>query len=206
MKRSKAIRFAGISILGALLVAGGFLLGRASEDGGESTTAATTVDSGNSTPGYDPATNVNSFDAADVIKLFPPSIVRDGEILDQGKKTPERALLEWWQAYQFNDLKAVLALTSQDTIDAIGKDELAKLVQLPGPGLGGVEILGASGSGDTATVEAGLLTFTPKRPGGPLPKDPTGSRPETFAMQDQDGDWRFAATEFLSLKLNALSG
>lgn len=191
--------------LGVLLIGGAFLLGRATKDespASESTREAST----DGAPEYDPRKSTVDYDANDVVNVFPPMIVRDGEILEQQKGTPERALLEWWQAYQFSDVEDVKSLTSQDTIDAIGDDELTQLVELPGPGIGGIEVLGSSEDGDSASIEAGLLVFTPEKPGEPPSAEPTSSTPQTFAMQKEGGEWRFAATEFLVPKLSSLEG
>ena len=201
MTRAKGIRFAGFAVVVAALIAGAFLIGRSSESGGGETTVTTTV----AGPlGYVPEDATVTYDINDVVDVLPPTIVRDGEILEQPKGSPERALLEWWQAYQFSDLRAVEELTAEATIDGVGEDNLTALVELPGPGLNGIEIVEASESGDTATVEAALLNFTPKAPGKPVPDKPTASVPETLTMQNDGGEWLFADTEFLTLKLNSL--
>jgi hypothetical protein len=199
------------TIAGVVLLVGGFFIGRASEGEGSDTPATTTTDSAATDSGgkaprvLTRACSKNAGpDAEDVVKAFPPIIVTDGAIEEQGKGSPGAALLEWWQAYQFDDLNAVEALTSQATIDELGEDNLAALVQLSGPGLQGIEILDVSESGNTATVNAGLLSFQPEEPGGPVPDEPSNTLPETFAMEKEGGEWRFAQTDFLTLKLNSL--
>jgi hypothetical protein len=140
-------------------------------------------------------------DTSDVVKVFPPTIVKDGDVNELKKGTPERALLEWWQAFQFRDVRTVKALTSEETLKAIGSSELTELVGRTG--LQGIEVLDASTDGDVAVVNVGLLNFSAPR-GEPPPKTPTNSQPETFTMK-RDGDaWLFAQTEYLQLKLNAI--
>ena len=141
-------------------------------------------------------------DASDVVKVFPPQIVTDGDIEAEKKGTPERAFLEWWQAYQFHDEAAVEALTAKATVDAIGKSTLDEMVR---QSLQGVEILDVSESGNSATVDAGLLNFQPSEEGAPPPNQPTNSVPESFAMVKEGGDWVFDETAFLELKAEALS-
>ena len=203
-------RFIVLATVAALvLLAAGFALGRVTDDedaGEEPATATRQAGAGDHDRGSYPRVDTHAaYDAADVQAVFPPTIVRDGDILEQEEGSPERALLEWWQAYQFDDVEAVMALTSRATIDEIGDDKLAKLIQLPGPGLEGLGILDVSESGDTASVNAGLLTFQPEEPGGEVPTEPSNSTPETFAMVKEGGEWRFAATEFLIPKLTSLS-
>jgi hypothetical protein len=141
-------------------------------------------------------------DASDVVETFPPSIVTDGDVAAEKEGTPERAFLEWWQAFQFQDELAVEALTSQATLDAIGRDNLEELVR---GSLGGVEVLDVTESGNSAQVDAGLLSFQPPAPGKPPPRKPTNSTPQSFAMTKEDGDWVFDDTEYLQLKVNALA-
>jgi hypothetical protein len=139
-------------------------------------------------------------DASDVVKVFPPTIVTDGDVEAEKTGTPERAFLEWWQAFQFHDEVTVEALTSKATLDAIGRDNLEELVR---GSLGGIEVLDVSETGNSAQINAGLLSFTPSAPGKPPPRKPTNSAPATFAMVKQGGDWVFDETEYLQIKVDA---
>jgi hypothetical protein len=141
-------------------------------------------------------------DSSDVVKLFPPTIVLDGDIREHRKGTPERALLQWWQAFQFHDVTTVKALTSPSTLKAIGPHSLAELVRLSG--LPGVSVLGATTTGDTAVVQGALLNFQSPGPGAPPPREPTGSQPATFKMAMGRGGWLFDDTEFLLPKVTNL--
>lgn len=135
---------------------------------------------------------------------FGPNVVTDGEIAGQPEGSPQRALLEWWQAFQFADVQGVTALTSKETRQAIGDAELAKLVKARGPGLQGIEILSATATRSSAAVRAGLLTFTPSEPGGPPPATPTSASPATFPMISQGGQWLFAGTHYLEPMVEGL--
>jgi hypothetical protein len=128
---------------------------------------------------------------------FPPQVVRDSEIEAQESGSPERALLEWWQSFQFGDARGVAALTSEASLNAIGNRQLAQLVKTRGPGLQGIEVLGATEDGNAASVRAGLLTFQPEKKGDPPPTTPTASRPTTFAMTKEGDQWLFRETAFL---------
>ena len=128
---------------------------------------------------------------------FAPNVVTDDDIAAQEDGSPGQALLEWWQAYQFQDSNGVELLTSPTVLKDIGSKTLAELVKTRGQGLQGIEVLDATESGDGASIRAGLLTFTPEEPGGPPPDEPTASRPVTFAMV-KDGDaWLFDESAFL---------
>ena len=142
-------------------------------------------------------------DSSDVVKLLPPQIVLDGDIAEQRKWTPGRALLEWWQAFQFHDVRTVKALTSLETRKTIGPPALTKVVRLTG--LPGIEILDSTTDGDTALLQTGLLNFQPPGPGEPPPREPTGSQPATFTMKQEGNRWVFAQTDFLVPKVNNLN-
>jgi len=129
---------------------------------------------------------------------FPPQVVRQSEIDAQAADSPQRALLEWWQSFQFADARGVLSRTSPSTLAAIGRPDLSELVTLRGKGLQGVEVLSANVQGNSASVRAGLLTFQPKKQGEPPPDQPTASRPATFSMTKQGDQWLFNETAFLS--------
>ena len=133
---------------------------------------------------------------------LPPNVVTDSDIDAQASGSPERALLEWWQSFQFGDSEQVLQRTSKSTIDKLGEHDLSEYVKSAGQGLQGVEVLGAEESGNTASVRVGLLTFQPEK-GQPPPTDPTSSTPDTFEMKKEGDEWKFAASEFLEPKIEA---
>jgi hypothetical protein len=137
-------------------------------------------------------------------EALPPHIVRDSEIEAQGSGSPQRALLEWWQAFQFGDSRGVIERTSEATLKAIGEPQLTQLVKQRGQGLQGIEVLGATEESDAASVRAGLLTFQPEKEGEPPPKTPTASRPATFTLVKEDDEWRFRETAFLTPMVQGL--
>jgi hypothetical protein len=134
---------------------------------------------------------------------LPPNLVSDSDIDAQASGSPERALLEWWQSFQFGDSEQVLARTSTSTIDKLGKHDLSEFVKSAGQGLQGVEVLGSEETGNTASVRVGLLQFQPEKEGEPPPTDPTSSTPDTFEMKKEGNDWKYAAPEFLEPKIES---
>jgi hypothetical protein len=197
-------RFAWPIAIAAVLLglAVGFFVGRETDSG-----TKTVAGSGGLSPAeieQAKASEVKSgsVSASDVVKVLPPQFLTDGDVAQEKKGTPARAFLEWWQAYQWHDARAVVSLTSPETLKAIGRDNLTQLVEIQT--LPGVEILDVSESGSTATVNAGQLQFEPPRPGAPQPNKPTSSQPDSFVMTNENGKWLFAQTEFLELKLPSL--
>jgi hypothetical protein len=135
---------------------------------------------------------------------FPPNVVTDDEINAQEEGSPARALLEWWQSFQFGDATVVAELTSQETLDEVGENNLEELVRTRGQSLQGVEVFNTTESGDVASVRVGLLTFQPEKQGDPPPDEPSGSIPDTFAMQDEDGEWKFAEPAYLEPQIESM--
>jgi hypothetical protein len=136
-------------------------------------------------------------------ETFAPNVVTADEIEAQEEGSPERALLEWWQSFQFGDASQVVALTSQETLDEVGEENLEDVVTNTGQGLQGIEVLGATEDGDTASIRVGLLQFTPEKEGEPPPDEPTSSTPDTFAMQNEGGEWLFAETAYLEPRIES---
>ena len=134
---------------------------------------------------------------------LPPNVITDEDIDAQASGSPERALLEWWQSFQFGDSEQVLQRTSKSTIDELGRQDLSEYVKSAGQGLQGVEVLGAEENGNTASVRVGLLTFQPEKEGEPPPDEPTNSVPDTFEMKKEGDEWKFAAPEFLETKIES---
>lgn len=171
--RSIGRRFVQLAMPAALLLAVIAAIGCGS--GGDETTA----DDG---PGQD---------------AFPIQFVTDDEIAAQDEGTPGRALLEWWQAYQFQDAITVLDLTSKEAFDVIKKRDLEQLVKTRGQGLQGIQILDTTERGDSASIRAGLLSFAPEEPGGPPAEEPSSSVPVTFEMANDGDGWLYNSPEFL---------
>jgi hypothetical protein len=134
---------------------------------------------------------------------FSPTVVRDTDIQAQPKGSPQQALLEWWQAFQFQDESSVLKLTAPATLHQIPDSKLAKLIQVRGPGLQGIKVLGVSQHGNSASVRVALLTFTPKQKNGQniFPKSPTSATPQTFVMAKKGSSWLFDSPDYLKLQI-----
>jgi len=183
-------------------VAAGFFVGRETDTGKKTVTTSIGMSPAELEQAKASEVKSGSISATDVVKVFPPQILTDADVAKEKKGTAGRAFLEWWQAYQWHDVAGVEALTSPETLKAVGADNLAELVATQS--LQGVEILGVSENGSAATVNAGLLQFEPPAPGKPQPDKPTSSQPSSFLMTKQNGKWLFAQTEYLQLKVTAL--
>lgn len=201
---NRCLRVGAPAVMALVLAASGC----GSSGGGSSATVATVVRDGTTT--FANHAEIAQADEimspvtlAEVERVMPPAIVTDGDIAAANAGSPQRALLEWWQAYQFTDAAAVESLTAKATVDAVGADQLEKLVSLRGSTLQGIHILGTTRSGDTATVRAALLLFQ-AQDGRPPPSAPTEATPATFTMERQGGVWLFDQASFIEPKLASL--
>jgi hypothetical protein len=156
--------------------------------------ALVTVGCGDSGDGPE-TTDISDPDST-TIDTAAPNFTQDSEVDAQEEGTPGRALLEWWQAFQFADAQGVLALTSQDVIDEIGEEEITELVEERGAGFQGIELFTAVEDGDEASVRGALLNFEAEE-GEPPPEKPTGATPTTISMLKVDDEWRFDDAFFL---------
>src|SRR5215213_5136491 len=146
-------------------IAAGFFVGRETDTGKKTVTTSIGMSPAELEEAKAREVQSGKVSATDVVKVFPPQFLTDGDVAKEKKGTPGRAFLEWWQAYQWHDAQTVLSLTSPETLKTIGSDNLTQLVDIQT--LPGIEVLGVSGSGSAATVNAGLLQFEPPRPGAP---------------------------------------
>ena len=121
LARSTCRRIGQVAALAALLILTVVLLGCGDDDGSDS--------NGDSDTG------------------FGPQVVAQEDIDGQEEGSPGSSLLEWWQAFQFQDAATVVSLTSENTLDDVGKKNLEELVKTRGQGLQGVEVLGAGQPG-----------------------------------------------------------
>jgi hypothetical protein len=147
-------------------------------------------------------TDISDTDST-TIDTAAPNFTQDSEIDAQEEGTPGRALLEWWQAFQFSDAQSVLELTSQDVIDELGEDDITALVEERGAGFQGIELFTAIEDGDEASVRGALLTFAGQE-GEPPPDEPTAAAPTTISMLRVDDAWLFNDAPFLERLIEAM--
>ena len=89
----------------------------------------------------------------DIARML-PNLVDERDVASTVAGSPERALLEWFQAVQFEDLEAVRSLTDPAALPRAGRRELAAAVAVVGPALGKPTIVTAKTNDDRASVRA----------------------------------------------------
>ena len=116
----------------------------------------------------------------------------DNRAIDERKAgTPERGLLEWWQAMQFGDATGVDELTAAATVTALSDRVISQVADRAGPGLGRPEIIRTTVTGANARLRVAMLRYKNNR------LDPDGTQRFTLRLS-RDGDrWKFADTRFL---------
>jgi hypothetical protein len=140
---------------------------------------------------------VDRADAASLQDALPPNVVSDRTIDRHDRDTPERTLLEWWQAFQFRDAELVKLLTDARIIRTIGRSRISNVVRRIGPSLQGIRILSRRTIGDTTSIRVAFLSFGPKRGETTPPSEPTAATPSTLLMTERRGRWVFADSSYL---------
>jgi hypothetical protein len=86
----------------------------------------------------------------------PANLLTETDLKRAPTRSPQRALLEWFQAIQYSDLRGVRRLSSS----AATKDlDLAAILKLAGPGFARPQIRDVNVEGDRATVRLLLLSY-----------------------------------------------
>jgi hypothetical protein len=98
--------------------------------------------------------------STDVSEQLPPNVVSEADIDAQEDGSPQRALLEWWQAFQFGDVQTVLDLTDPATVHKFGPDRIEEFTLTAGQSLGKPKLLKTIPHGETASVRVLILTIT----------------------------------------------
>lgn len=134
-----------------------------------------------------------------VDRALPPSVISDKVIGEQKQGSPARALLEWWQAFQFRDVRAVVRLTTPGTLDSIGRSRLERLVRKVGSNLAGIRVVSSRIFEDACSIRVEMLSFTPSKGDHEPPDKPTSSTPNTFVMKRSSGGrgWLFDDAGYL---------
>ena len=160
------------TVAGVALLVGGFFIGRVSESESSDTSATTETTATQGDKNQPPLTRACSRDggpdAEAVVKVFPPIIVTDGRYRGRAGGIARTRVSGVVRGIS---VRAIWSRSRRSPArapsTAIGDDKLAALVSLPGPGLPGIKVLGASESGDTAAVNAAAAQLRALRPRWP---------------------------------------
>jgi hypothetical protein len=155
----------------ACLVASLVVVSCASDDNEPSTQAATTSDS---RPG---ATH--------------PNVVTDQEIERYPRDSPQRALLDWFQAVQFRDEAGVRQSTTEREVRRVSAETLDNAVRLIGPALGKPRIESTRERGSEAAIRLFIQSFVRGKP------KPVGETPSTFYLTRLGNRWRVKDVRYL---------
>jgi hypothetical protein len=125
---------------------------------------------------------IHSSPAVSVLSSY-ANIVTSSEIAKTADGSPQRALLEWFQAVQFRDLGQVGRLTASPKATHVSPAALDSAVQNVGPSLAFPRVVQSRVSGDSASVRVLLLTY---KAGTTIL---TSSLPATFTLTRPHGSW-----------------
>jgi len=142
------------------------------------------------------ATVPTRFTAEKQPATVPANIVTDDAAAKEKAGSPQRALLDWWQAVQFRDVRTARSLTSDAAVRRVGYTRFRKMVLGVGDGLPGLQIVNSRERGG-ATVVRSFLVFVGARGA------PSTLAPRSFEMRGRRGSWRLGSIEYLSQSYGA---
>lgn len=128
-----------------------------------------------------------------------PAVVTDATISAQPPHSPQRALLTWWQALQFQDYVTAASITTPRASATLPRGAYRQAVVALQGGLPGIKIVGVISPQQSASVRALTLFFS-----GSPPKL-TAAQPLSFLMARSLGGWRLDDLGYLR-KLAPKSG
>jgi hypothetical protein len=131
-----------------------------------------------------------------------PNLVTTEQVESFEQGSPERALLEWWAAFQHGDQDAVVEITAERTLERVGEKRVSNLVDLLGSDLQGIRVARSRVEGDRAIVLALLLSFDVDKGGMAVEESVSGS-PRVFAMA-REGGWLYDEPSYLERLLDDL--
>ena len=126
----------------------------------------------------------------ELAKAF-PNVVTTRELSATRPGSPERAVLEWFQAIQFEDITGVRDWTDRSALSRTEGPALARAIATVGPALGKPEVRSVSPAGGAATVRVRIEGYLPGRSAA------STIEPVRFQLLRQDGVWRLSSLRYL---------
>lgn len=121
----------------------------------------------------------------------PPNLVSQTDISATAAGSPQRALLEWFEAVQFRDLAAVHGLTAPESVTRVALPALDQQIDRVGVALAHPQLVSARANSTTAVIRALLVTYDPQVRKGSF------SFPWTFRLLRSGGRWLVADVSVL---------
>jgi hypothetical protein len=134
--------------------------------------------------------SAGAFRTLDVSTAFPNSVT-SRDLSRTVARSPERAILEWFQAVQFQDLLGVRRLTAQRALRSAGRTMLARAVATVGPALGKPNVDAIHSRGADASIRVAIEAYLPGR------SEPRSVEPVRFRVVREAGDWRLSSLDYL---------
>jgi hypothetical protein len=119
------------------------------------------------------------------------NIVQADDLGRVPEDSPDRALLEWFQAVQFRDVVGVRQLTAPATVSRVTPAALDRAVNRIGGSLARPQIVGRRLTSTQAVLRLLLLSYSPAS------SRPTATTPSTFSLAKIGGAWRLTDVSVL---------
>jgi hypothetical protein len=120
-----------------------------------------------------------------------PNLVTDAEIERYPEGSPQRAVLDWFQAVQFRDEAGVRQSTTDREVERVSRKTLDDAVALIGPALGKPRVVSTRTRGTRAAIRLFIQSFVPGK------REPVGETPSTFYLTRTGDGWRVDDVRYL---------
>lgn len=119
------------------------------------------------------------------------NIVTESQVKRQPATSPQRSLLRWWQAIQYQDTATVVDLTELRVLNVIGRERVGQIARAVGPALPGLQVIATTTQGAEARSRVAILTYKDGE------VDRRSTLPYTFQLIREQGVWKVNGLRYL---------
>jgi hypothetical protein len=119
------------------------------------------------------------------------NLISTREIDSEPADSPQRALLEWFQAVQFEDVEGAQLLVAPRAFSRVNEKRFESAVRTVASALGKPTVIRVRKGKQTAAVRTLMQAFESGS------SRPVSSDPESFPMATVDGEWRLDDLDYL---------
>lgn len=123
---------------------------------------------------------------------LPLNVVTDAQMRRFAANSPSRNLLLWWQAIQYQDVAAVIDVTTPRVVRVFGRDRLRRLTFKVGSALGGLQIIKTRIDGNRALARVAIVGYDRGE------VDRAATIPSTFSLARVQDRWKVDELRYLN--------
>jgi hypothetical protein len=130
-------------------------------------------------------------DRADALSGALRNLVTDRDLRNAPPGSAQRALLSWFQATQFEDVRGVRLLVARAELERVGDARLKAAIAIVGPALGKPSIVSVRRAGSSTSIRTIIRAFQSGR------SEAASAELQSFEMVRPGGSWQLADLNYL---------